>query len=159
LLYAQVVKHRRRGHVVAVTTKAIFGEPEAIAVRLAALPTSMSINTSYVERENLTLRQHNRRLTRKTNGFSKELSWLEKQLWLSFAYYHLVLPHEGLRQPLPAPELTRGQGSKRRGKPVTPAMAAGMTDHVWTTEALLSYRVPASFLDRLHELDHLFQPI
>jgi IS1 family transposase len=159
LLYAQVVKHRRRGHVVAVTTKAIFGEPDAIAVRLQSLPTSTTVNTSYVERENLTLRQHNRRLTRKTNGFSKELTWLEKQLWLSLAYYHLVLPHESLRQLLPVPESTRGQGSKRRWKPVTPAMAAGITDHVWTTQELLSYRVPAAFLDKLHGFDHLFQPI
>jgi hypothetical protein len=67
LLYAQVVKHRRRGHVVAVTTKVIFGEPDAIAARLASLPTSTTVNTSYVERENLTLRQRNRRVTRKTN--------------------------------------------------------------------------------------------
>jgi IS1 family transposase len=159
LLYAQVVKHRRRGHVVGVTTKAIFGKPDAIAVRLAALPTSTTINTSYVERENLTLRQHNRRLTRKTNGFSKELTWLEKQLWLSLAYYHLVLPHESLRRRLRAPESTRGQGSKRRWKPVTPAMAAGITDQVWTTQALLSYRVPTAFLDKLQGFDHLFQPI
>jgi IS1 family transposase len=159
LLYAQVVKHRRRGHVVAVTTKVIFGEPDAIAARLASLPTSTIVNTSYVERENLTLRQRNRRLTRKTNGFSKELTWLEKQLWLSLAYYHLVLPHESLRQPLSTPEPTRGQGSKRRWTPVTPAMAARITDHVWTTQELLSYRVPASFLDRLHEFNHLFQPI
>jgi IS1 family transposase len=159
LLYAQVVKHRRRGHVVGVTTKAIFGKPDAIAVRLAALPTSTTVNTSYVERENLTLRQHNRRLTRKTNGFSKELTWLEKQLWLSLAYYHLVLPHESLRRRLLAPESTRGQGSKRHWKPVTPAMAAGITDHVWTTQALLSYRVPAAFLDKLQGFDHLFQPI
>jgi IS1 family transposase len=159
LLYAQVVKHRRRGHVVAVTTKVIFGEPDAIAARLASLPTSTTVNTSYVERENLTLRQRNRRLTRKTNGFSKELTWLEKQLWLSLAYYHLVLPHESLRQPLSIPEPTRGQGSKRRWTPVTPAMAARITDHVWTTQELLSYRVPASFLDRLHEFNHLFQPI
>jgi IS1 family transposase len=159
LLYAQVVKHRRGGHVVGVTTKAIFGKPDAIAVRLAALPTSTTINTSYVERENLTLRQHNRRLTRKTNGFSKELTWLEKQLWLSLAYYHLVLPHESLRQQLRAPESTRGQGSKRRWNPVTPAMAAGITEHVWTTQELLSYRVPAAFLDKLQGFDHLFQPI
>jgi IS1 family transposase len=159
LLYAQVVKHRRRGHVVGVTTKAIFGKPDAIAVRLAALPTSTTVNTSYVERENLTLRQHNRRLTRKTNGFSKELTWLEKQLWLSLSYYHLVLPHESLRRRLLAPESTRGQGSKRHWKPVTPAMAAGITDHVWTTQELLSYRVPAAFLDKLQGFDHLFQPI
>ena len=159
LLYAQVVKHRRRGHVVGVTTKAIFGKPDAIAVRLAALPTSTTINTSYVERENLTLRQHNRRLTRKTNGFSKELTWLEKQLWLSLAYYHLVLPHESLRRRLRAPESTRGRGSKRRWKPMTPAMAAGITEHVWTTQELLSYRVPAAFLDKLQGFDHLFQSI
>jgi IS1 family transposase len=159
LLYAQVIKHRRRGHVVGVTTKAIFGKPDAIAVRLAALPTSTTVNTSDVERENLTLRQHNRRLTRKTNGFSKELTWLEKQLWLSLAYYHLVLPHESLRRCLLTPESTRGQGSKRHWKPVTPAMAARITDHVWTTQELLSYRVPAAFLDKLQGFDQLFQPI
>jgi IS1 family transposase len=159
VLSAQVVKHRRRGHVVEMTTKAMFGKPDAIAVRLAALPTSTTVNTSDVERENLTLRQHNRRLTRKTNGFSKELTWLEKQLWLSLAYYHLVLPHESLRRCLLTPESTRGQGSKRHWKPVTPAMAARITDHVWTTQELLSYRVPAAFLDKLQGFDQLFQPI
>jgi hypothetical protein len=90
---------------------------------------------------------------------AKELTWLEKQLWLSLAYSHRVLPHESLPQPLSIPELTRGQGSKRRWKPVTPAMAARITDHVWTTQELLSYQVPASFLGRLHEFNHLFQPI
>jgi hypothetical protein len=144
---------------VAVTTTAILGEPDAIALRLQSLPTSTTVNTSDVEREHLTWRQHNRRLTRKTNGFRQELTWLEKQLWLSLAYDHLVLPHESLRQPLPVPESTRGQGSKRRWKPVTPAMAAGITEHVWTTQELLSYRVPAAFLDKLHGFDHLFPPI
>jgi hypothetical protein len=55
-------------------------------------------------RENLTLRPHNRRLTRKTTGFSKELPWLEKQLWLILAYYHLVLPHTSLRRELAVQE-------------------------------------------------------
>jgi IS1 family transposase len=91
LLYAQVVKQRERGVVVAMTTKAVFGTDEAVQARLATLPTSTTINTSFVERDNLTLRQHNRRLTRKTNAFSKELSWFEKQVWLALADYHLVM--------------------------------------------------------------------
>jgi len=156
LLYAQVLKQRERGKVVAVTTQVVFGDTDAITARLEALSTSTTVNTSFVERKNLTLRQHNRRLTRKTNGFSKELTALEKQLWLSLAYYHLVLPHESLRQRLSTPEPTRGNGSERRWRPTTPAMAAGMTDHVWTTTELLSYRVPASFLDMLHTIKHLF---
>jgi IS1 family transposase len=159
LLYAQVVKQRERGEVVAVSRKVVFGAAEAIEARLATLPTSTTINTSFVERENLTLRQHNRRLTRKTTGFSKELSWLDKQLWLSLAYYHLVLPHESLRQPLDVPAATRGCGSARRWQPITPAMAAGITDHVWTTTELLSYRVPVSFLEALTQIEHLFPPL
>jgi hypothetical protein len=123
---------------------------------LAESPVSNTINTSFVERDNLTQRQINRRVTRRTNGFSKELPWFEKQLWLSMAYYHLVLPHHSLRQELPIPEPTRGTGSPRRWKPRTPAMAAGITDHVWTTTELLSYRVPAQFLDRFDEIELLF---
>lgn len=158
LLYAQVVKQRERGAVVAVSTKVVFGTAEAIQARLTTLATSTTINTSFVERDNLTLRQHNRRLTRKTNGFSKELVWLEKQLWLSLAYYHLVLPHESLRQPVAQPTPTRGVGSAQCWSPVTPAMAAGLTDHVWTTAELLSYRVPVTFLAQLPEVERLFPP-
>lgn len=156
LLYAQVVKRRERGRLVAVTTKAVFGDADAINARVRNSLASTRVNTSFVERENFTLRQCNRRLTRKTSGFSKELPWLEKQLWLSLAYYHLVLPHESLRQRLDTPEPTRGTGSARRWCAITPAMAAGMTDHVWTMTELLSYRVPATFLDHVHDIEHLF---
>jgi IS1 family transposase/transposase-like protein len=156
LLYAQVVKQRERGQVVAVTSKVVFGDQDAVQRCLATSPASTTINTSFVERENLTLRQQNRRLTRKTNAYSKELAWLEKQLWLSLAYYHLVLPHESLRTRLPEPALTRGTGTPRRWQTVTPAMAAGMTDHIWSTTELLSYRVPAAFLDTLRQIEHLF---
>lgn len=156
LVYAQVVKQRERGKVVAVTTKVVFGDSVAVAARLAQSSASTAINTSFVERENGSLRQHTRRLTRKTNGFSKELPWLEKQLWLALAYYHLVLPHASLRQELTSPEPTRGTGSPRRWRPVTPAMAAGITDHVWTLTELLSYRVSASFLEQLDDIEHLF---
>ena len=156
LLYAQVVKQREGGQVVAVTRKVVFGDQDALQRRLASSSASTTINTSFVERENLTLRQQNRRLTRKTNAHSKELAWLEKQLWLSLAYYHLVLPHESLQIPLSEPEPTRGTGTPRRWQSVTPAMAAGLTDHIWSTSELLSYRVPAAFLDTLSQTERLF---
>src|SRR5262245_25576189 len=53
LLYAQVVKQRERGEVIAVSTKAVFGDATQIAARLSSLPTSTTVNTSFVERENL----------------------------------------------------------------------------------------------------------
>jgi transposase-like protein/IS1 family transposase len=156
LLYAQVVKVRQKGHVVEVRTKVVFGDLDTITERLAESPVSNTVNTSFVERDNLTQRQSNRRLTRRTNGFSKELTWFEKQLWLSLAYYHLALPHHSLRQELITPESTRGTGSPHRWQPRTPAMAAGITDHIWTTTELLSYRVPAWFLDQLSAIEYLF---
>jgi len=156
LQYAQVVKRREGGRLMHVSTRVVFGTPEAVAARLAHSPVSSTVNTSFVERDNLTQRQSNRRLTRRTNGFSKDLTWFEKQLWLSLAYYHFVLPHKSLRERLPTPEPTRGAGSLRTWRPVTPAMAAGLTDHVWTTGELLAYRVPVEFLDQLRTIEHLF---
>jgi len=156
LWYAQVVKRREKGRVVEVTRKIVWGQADELQARWAASTTRTMINTRFVERDNLTWREHHRRLTRKTIAFSKELPWMEKQWWLSLAYYHLCLPHLSLRQALPIPEPTRGNGSPRKWRPVTPAMAAGMTDHVWTTAELLGYRVPAPFLDTLDAIQHLF---
>jgi len=155
-LYAQVVKKRAKGRVVEVCTHVVFGTQEAVAAYLATSPVSRTVNTSFVERDHLTQRQSHRRLTRRTHGFSKDLTWFEKQLWVSLAYYHLVLPHKRLQEPLPTPEPTRGVDSLRKWRPVTPAMAAGLTDHVWTTNEWLSYRVSAAFLDQLRESEHLF---
>jgi IS1 family transposase len=156
LLYAQVVNRRKDGRVVRVSTRVVFGTPEAVAACLVHSPVSRTVNTSFVERDNLTQRQNNRRLTRRTNGFSKDLTWFEKQLWLSLAYYHLVLPHASLQERLLTPEPTRGGGSPRQWRPLTPAMAAGITDHVWTTSELLACRVPAEFLDQLPTVEPLF---
>jgi IS1 family transposase len=141
LWYAQAIKPRRRGRAIAVRAQVVVGDPAVATARLAQSPVSQTINTRFVERDNLTQRQQNRRLTRRTNGFSKDITWLEKPLWLSLAYYHFILPHARLRTPLPAPEPTLGAGSLRRWRPSTPAMAAGITDHPWTVRELLSYRV------------------
>ena len=143
LCYAVVVKERERGRVVNVTTRIVYGSEQQVIAALNASPVSTTINTYGVERNNLTIRQHSRRMGRKVNAFSKERDYLEHQLTLAFAYYHFVRPHRGLRQGLPEPIPTKGpRASHKKWKPVTPAMAAGLTDHVWSMDELLSFRVP-----------------
>jgi hypothetical protein len=67
---------------------------------------------------------------------------LQHHLVLFQTYHNFVLPHASLRQPLPVPEPTNGSGSAKVWRPCTPAMAAGLTDHVWTLQEVLLYRVP-----------------
>src|SRR5262249_23486438 len=88
--------------------------------------------------------------------FSKALTWFEKQWWGSLVSYPLVLPHKRCQDPLPAPEPTRGAGAPGTWRPVTPALAAGRTEHVWTTTNWLAYRVAAAFLDQLRDVEPLF---
>lgn len=147
LCYAVVVKERERGRVVNVTTRIVFGSEQQLSAALQDSPVSTRINTYGVERNNLTIRQHSRRMGRKVNAFSKDRDYLEHQLTLAFAYYHFVVPHLALRQRLTQPLPTKGpQASYKKWKPVTPAMAAGLTDHVWSMDELLSFRVPPKHL-------------
>ena len=67
---------------------------------------------------------------------------IQHQLAVFHAYHHFVLPHASLRQPLRIPEATNGTGSSKVWQPCTPAMAAGLTDHVWSLKEVLLYRVP-----------------
>jgi hypothetical protein len=137
-----VIKHRRQGRVVKVTTKAIFDTREALEAYLEQSSVSKYINTTFVERQNNTMRQHNRRFTRKTLGFSKDDYWLERQMYLSVTYHHFCLPHGGLREEISPPIPTKGSGSPKKWRQVTPVMSAGVTDHVWTLQELLTYRLP-----------------
>ena len=114
---------------------------------LQVSPVSRTITTDGVERTNLTVRQHARQLGRQGNAFAKEPDSLGHQLTLAFASSHCVVPHRSLRQRLPHSLPTKGRnGSRKQWKPVTPAMAAGLTDHVWTMDELLSFRVPPEAL-------------
>src|SRR2546429_6611147 len=71
-------------------------------------PVSRTITTYGVERQNLTVRQHSRRMGRKVNAFSKDPDYLEEQLTVAFAYYHFVIPPRSLRQRLACPLPTKG---------------------------------------------------
>jgi hypothetical protein len=67
---------------------------------------------------------------------------LGHQLALCQVYHNFGLPHVSLRQALAEPLPTNGRGSARVWQPRTPAMAAGLTDHVWSLREVLCYRVP-----------------
>jgi IS1 family transposase len=82
-------------------------------------PDPDKISTSYVERQNLTMRMGMRRFTRLTNAFSKKLENLAHAVALHFMHYNFCRPHQSL------------------GKKTTPAMAAGITDHVWTVAEIV----------------------
>ena len=142
LNYATVHKEREKGRVVSVTTKVVYGRMEDILACLR--PLRQTINTSFVERMNLTLRHLVSRLHRKTLCFSKKREYLQYHLHLALAYYHFVQYHSSLRVLLPHPIPTRGNGSPKKWEQRTPAMAAGLTDHAWSLEELLMCHVPAT---------------
>lgn len=136
------LKHRRKGRVVNVTGKIVFGTAEMLQAYLDHSPVSQHLNTAFVERHNGTMRHQNRRFTRKTVSFSKKDHRMERQLHLSLGYYHFCWAHGGLRQEIIPPLPTKGSGSPKKWRPVTPAMAIGVTDHPWTLKELLTFRVP-----------------
>ena len=130
LRYGQVVKQREGRRLVSVTRRVVFGQPEDGDVR--------QISTSLLERLNLTLRQENAALSRKTLAFAKDEDDLRAHLALQVAYYHCVRPHLSLRRRLRPPVRVRGR-TRRRWERRTPAMAAALTEHVWSLRELLTY--------------------
>jgi IS1 family transposase len=140
LLYAQIVKSYRRRRLVGVKHCVVFGTQLAVDQLLAAC--GWTINTSFVERLNLDLRQRVAAIGRRVNTLCQGEAGLRDQLALFQVYHNFVLPHASLRQPLPLPEATNGSGSAKVWRPCTPAMAAGLTEHVWSLKEVLLYRVP-----------------
>ena len=140
LLYAQVVKTVRRRRLVRVQHGVVFGSLEAINHVLA--PLGWHINTAFVERINLTLRQHVAAVGRRVSTLCKGEDGLRQQVAVFHCYYNFCLPHASVRQPLPQPVPTNGTGAATLWRPCTPAMVAGLTDHVWTLREVLLFRVP-----------------
>jgi IS1 family transposase len=140
LRYAQVVKQYRRRRVVHVRHRVVFGTLTQVNQVLAA--TGWQINTAFIERMNLTIRQHVAAVGRRVITLCKGEDGIRQQLTLYHVYYNFCLPHAALRQLLPQPLPSNGTGSAKRWQSRTPAMAAGLTDHVWTLREVLRWRVP-----------------
>ena len=87
-------------------------------------PDMSTVSTSYVERQNLTMRMGMRRFTRLTNAFSKKLENHVFALALYFVHYNFARPHKTLANPYPR----------------TPAMASGISDHIWAIEEIVKLR-------------------
>jgi hypothetical protein len=135
-----VLKTTRRRRLVAVSSRVVFGTLAGIKQVLAA--HGWRINTAFIERANLAIRQHVAAVGRRVLTLCKQEAGLRQQLTVYQVYHNFCLPHTSLRLPLSQPELTKGTGSAKRWRPCTPAMAAGLTNHVWTLCEVLMFRVP-----------------
>jgi hypothetical protein len=126
--YLQVVKQRENGRVVGVKLRVIYGNKEEV---LALLGKS----TAYIERTHLTMRLFNGRLTRRTLAFSKLLEMYRASVAWEDLIYNLARPLKTLRVEV-------FDDPSRRWQSRSPAMAAGLTDHIWTVKELLTTIVP-----------------
>jgi IS1 family transposase len=142
LLYGQVVKHYRRRRLVRVERRALLGSPDQLTAALRSGGKSGTIQTAFVERLNLTVRQAVTALTRRTWGVAQSSAELMFHLEWWRAYYHFTRPHTSLREPLAEPRLRSGKRLPQRFRSRTPAQAVGVTDHRWTIIELLSYHLP-----------------
>lgn len=140
LLYAQMIKTTHRRRLVRVSHRVVFGTLEAVQQVLATC--GWQIQTAFVERLNLSLRQRVAAIGRRSATPCKRQEGLGHQLALFQVYHNFVLPHASLRQALAEPVATNGCGSARVWRPRTPAMVAGLTDRVWSLREVLLFRVP-----------------
>jgi hypothetical protein len=124
--YLQMVKQRdEHGRFQGTKMQVIFGTKAEVVALLGK-------STAYIERSNLTSRLFNSRQVRKTLAFSKDVEAHRAAAVWEGCYYNLVRPHKSLRLPIDG-------GSQQKWSPRTPAMVAGLTDHIWTVKELLTF--------------------
>lgn len=128
LLYATVHKTRKKGRVVRVEARLIYGTPQQLARALERSPVSHHVNTAFVERANGTSRHRNARKGRKTYRFSKDWEVHNGMSSFEVGVYNFCWPVRSLTAKEPDGAHTRR----------SPAMAAGLTDHVWSIEEWLT---------------------
>ena len=133
LKYVKVLKKKVKNIIVETIQRIIFGDPKEIFEILGA-DSDGFIGTSYVERINLTIRTSLSRFIRKGMNFSKTKRKHTRALDLFQAWYNFIKPHKSLRLKI--------ESEIKKWFQRTPAMAEGITDHVWSLKELLTFRVP-----------------
>ena len=124
-VYAQVIKKRRKNRVSQVTRKLILGTTEQLEEALLNSEDSSTINTSFVERDNLTIRSGNSYLHRKTASHARDTDHLDDSLSLQMCHYNFIRPHSALKF----------------GKEIrTPAMQAGIVSRKLTFRDIFTSR-------------------
>jgi transposase-like protein len=133
---ARVIKHVKKNRVVEVSRKMTWGTLEQAQKLLQETRGGTELNTSFIERFNGTMRERLASLTRKCRHAAHRLESIEAGMYLIGCTYNLCFAHHELST------------SKHRGHPCTPAMAAGLTDHLWSVSELLQYKVaPAPWVE------------
>jgi hypothetical protein len=120
LKYTQVVKNKQEGKLQNIEKRIIFGQNI----------DQSEISTSLLERRNLTFRQDNNRISRKTIGFSKKIRGLYNQMRFYCTHFNFCRHHRGLTKE------KEDEGSRKK----TPAEESGITKKKWTLNKLLNYR-------------------
>ena len=137
LCYATVRKARdARGRVAGVRERVVLGTAASLAKALRGSRVSRAVNTSFLERHNATDRHRNARKRRRTYCFSEDWAVHEAVGHFTLYSYNFCCPVRTLRTRV------RGAPGGRHWMPRTPAMAAGLTDHVWTLAEWLGHPVP-----------------
>jgi transposase-like protein/IS1 family transposase len=124
---AQVVKRYAKRRVVDIERRIVAGTPARVETLRRRSQGDGVINTASIERLNATFRERLVALTRRGRALARRLVTLEHGMYLIGTVYNFCTSHESLGQ---------------AGRAITPAMAAGLTEHCWTVEELLSYHVP-----------------
>jgi hypothetical protein len=133
---AQVVKQYVRKRVVGVERRLVQGSMSQVQTLVAETQGAGTINTSYIERLNATFRARLAALVRRGRALARQTTTLHQAMYLVGTVYNFCTYHHSLRVAIHLPV------NRRRWVSRTPAIAAGITDHLWTVEELLSFQVP-----------------
>ncbi len=139
MVIAQVIKQYAQGHVVGVLRRIAQGTEAQVQDLLQRTQGGGGINTAYIERLNATFRARLAGLVRRGRSLVRQTATLRTGAYWVGTVYNFCTDHKSLRIALAV-----GRSGRRHWVPRTPAMAAGLTDHCWSIQELLMYRVPPS---------------